>query len=181
MRLDNLCHTRRAVRALRVSCVGLAAVLAACGYGPVYRLVGVEDYSTPAKGKLTMALRHFSVFQFRGLAGLDGRTTRTLDEGLEVLVCTAENREFQQIAVLHEPQNASSSFSTSRVLYWTDSTVRLDVRGRHDATVDLPVAARARRIVPDSGRQSVVIPECAGALLELQRSLRLPDGSLATE
>jgi hypothetical protein len=50
-----------------------------------------------------------------------------------------------------------------------------------DTTIVLPLAARARTTVPDSGRREAVVPACKDAIVKLQDSNRMPDGSLATD
>lgn len=160
----------------------IAVLLTACGgNGPPERRVWLNDFNTPHGRELTLAVRSFSVTQRLNVLG---DFSRTLDYGIEISLCNALSRRFEQLLVIHESLDSAvsnSNFERSRVLLWHDSTVKIRRTTSLDTSIVLPPAARRRTPVPDSGRREAVVPACMDAIVKLRDSNRMPDGSLATD
>jgi hypothetical protein len=116
----------------------------------------------------------------RGLSAVpDGGFAITLDRGVELNVCRKLDGSFRQIAVVHEPTESTTSFSTPTITAWLDTAVRISGTTGRQMVVRLPSDVRVGT-PPKQRSERRVLPECARALDELRRSSRLPDGTPVT-
>jgi hypothetical protein len=152
-----------------------------CGHGPPERTVSIGDYDTPNGAELTIALRDFNVFRpARGLSAIpSGGFPITLDRGVELNVCRKLDGSFRQVAVVHEPPESTTSFSTPTITAWLDTAVRISGTTGRQMVVRLPSDVHVGTS-PKQRFERRALPECAKALDELRRSNRMPDGTLAT-
>lgn len=170
-----------AIHPPQLAFVPILSIAVACGHGPAERSVSIGDYDTPNGAELTIALRDFNVFRpARGLSAIpSGGFPITLDRGVELNICRKLDGSFRQIAVVHEPPESTTSFSTPTISAWLDTAVRIGGTTGRQMVVRLPSDLHIGT-GPKQRFERHVLPECARALDELRRSTRMPDGTLAT-